>query len=444
MPLPLATRADTLAFLADVVGPVIAKGPIVRRPRMVGLAGKLDLDRRGITRMQRLSERYGRGPLMMRHPDRPTALILSSDHVTRVLDETPEPFATASSEKVAALAHFEPAGVLISRGPERAERRRYNEAVLESERAMHRLANRFVEVVDQEIEPLLRSLDGRPLEWKAFALAFRRIVRRVVLGDKARNDRELTDQLDRLRRSANWGWFGLGRRGLRARFLQRLAGHVARAEPGSLAAVMAATPARAMTAPVRQVPQWLFALDAVGLSVFRALALVVTHREVGERARAEVAAARGTCASPLPYLRAVLLESVRLWPTTPLVLRETTADTPWDGGMMPAGSRVVIFAPFFHRDGRHLPFADRLTPELWTRETRARDWPLIPFSRGSGECPGRQVALLLGSTLLAELLRRSMPALVSPPPLDPARPLPAGLDPFPLRFRLPGSEVTTT
>jgi cytochrome P450 len=431
MPLPRATLGDTLAFLAEVAGPVIAKGPIVRRPGMVALAGKLALDRRGLTRMQRLSERYGRGPLMMRLPDRPTAVTLSAEHVARVLDQTPEPFATASSEKVAALAHFEPAGVLISHGPKRAERRRYNEAVLEPDRAMHRLSARFVEVVDQELEPLLRSLSGRPLGWEEFARAFRRIVRRVILGDGARDDRELTSQLDRLRGVANWGWFGPGRRRLRTRFFERLEGHVRRAEPGSLAAVMASTPAGANAAPVQQVPQWLFAFDAVGLTMFRALALLATRPEACARARSDLA-------PPFPYLRAVLLESLRLWPTTPMVFRETTEETRWEGGTMPAGTRVVIFAPFFHRDGRHLTFADRLTPELWNGEADARNWPLIPFSRGPAECPGRQLALLLGSALLAVVLRRGSLALASPPVLDPARPLPAGLDPFALRFRVAG------
>ena len=77
-------------------------------------------------------------------------------------------------------------------------------------------------------------------------------------------------------------------------------------------------------------------------------------------------------------------------------------------------------------------------PKLWTgeAEARARDWPLIPFSHGPAECPGRQVALLLGSTMVAAMLRRGDVALRPPLPLDPARPLPASLDPFSLRFSL--------
>jgi hypothetical protein len=39
-----------------------------------------------------------------------------------VLDETPEPFAAATREKRGALEHFQPEGVLISRGAERMDR----------------------------------------------------------------------------------------------------------------------------------------------------------------------------------------------------------------------------------------------------------------------------------------------------------------------------------
>ncbi|HYC34020.1 MAG TPA: cytochrome P450 [Gemmatimonadales bacterium] len=427
MPLPVASRAESLAFLAEVAGPSVAKGAILRRPRIVGLVGRLGLDRRAVLRMQRLRDRYGPGPLMVRTPDRPTAVILAAEHVRRVLDGSPAPFATDSSEKRAALAHFEPAGVLISRPPARADRRRYNEAVLRPGHAAHPLADRFREIVGEELGVLLAGPGPRPLDWERFAPCFRRIVRRVTLGDGARDDTELTSQLDRLRGAANWAWLGPGRRRLRARFLARLGAHVARAEPGSLAAVMATVPAARSTEPVQQVPQWLFAFDAVALTVLRSLALLATHSEASARARAEPS-----------LLRAVLLESLRLWPTTPLVLRETAAETVWDSGAMPAGSRVVIFAPFFHRDGRRLPYADRLALELWTAEAEG-DWPLIPFSRGPAACPGRPLALLLGTELLARLFGSGAVVLRSRSGLDPARPLPAGLDPFALRFELRGA-----
>lgn len=104
--LPTATLGETLGVIADVILPTLAKGVIIRRPPAVALAERLDLDRRAIRRLQRLRDTYGTGPLLLRIPVRKQAVILSPEHVRRVLDRTPEPFAAASSEKRAALGHF--------------------------------------------------------------------------------------------------------------------------------------------------------------------------------------------------------------------------------------------------------------------------------------------------------------------------------------------------
>lgn len=434
--LPTATLTDTLGIMARVVGPTIAKGPIIRRPKVVGLADRLDLDRKAVRCMQRLRVRYGPGPLMLPVPGQPRAVILAPEHVRRVLDNSPDPFSTDSSEKHAALSHFEPGNVLISRGAERAERRRYNEAVLETGQPMHHLARRFVQVVDEEGGLLLQSIRGSGiLGWRDFLPAWFRIVRRVVLGDAARDDQTLTDQIAQLRSAANWAMLRPKRRRLRTEFFRRLEHHLARAEPGSLAEVMAATHGTPSTAAAQQVPQWLFAFDPAGMTTFRALALLATHIVQRDRALVEIEGTDGS-RHPLPLLRAIMLEAVRLWPTTPLVLRQTSRDTEWDAGIMPANTGVVIYAPFFHRDDDRLPFADRLAPELWLQDG-AEEWPLIPFSRGPAVCPGRELVLLLGSAMLAHLLR-SGPVCLASRQLDPARPLPATLNNYALRFDLGG------
>lgn len=138
--LPVASVQDTLSVLSDIVIPTVAKGPIIRRPKIVALTEALDLDTRAVRRMQRLRDTYGPGPLMLRVPGQPRALILDPEHVHRVLAGSPEPFTTASFEKRAALSHFEPKGALITRGPARPDRRRFNEEVLDHESPMHRLS----------------------------------------------------------------------------------------------------------------------------------------------------------------------------------------------------------------------------------------------------------------------------------------------------------------
>jgi cytochrome P450 len=102
---------------------------------------------------------------------------------------------------------------------------------------------------------------------------------------------------------------------------------------------------------------------------------------------------------------------------------------------MPAHTGVLVYAPFFHRDGERLSYADRFAPELWLREGGHGGWPLIPFSEGPAGCPGRNLVLMLASSMLAALLDGRSADLAPARRLDPAR-LPGTLDPYTLRFRL--------
>jgi cytochrome P450 len=443
MPLPRASAGETAGVVADVLLPLLARGAIVRRPRVVSLLDRADADRRAVRRLQRLRRRYARGPVVLRLPGRTVAMVLSPEHVHRVLDGSPEPFATATLEKRAALSRFEPHGVLVSHGAERAQRRRFNEEVLDTERSLHRLAGDLVATMREEGAAIAAAAQNPAgLGWDEFAPAWWRLVRRVVLGEGARDDVELTDLLTRLRADANWSYLKPPRTELRERFLDRLGGHLARAEPGSLASLVASTPASPRTEPRDQVPQWLFAFDAAGMGTFRALALLAAHPAPARRVREELSGRDPAVPHDLPYLRACVLESLRLWPTTPAVLRDTTEQTHWEDGALPAGTGVVVFAPFFHRDAERLLPADAFAPGLWLDGgppdgTPPNDLPFIPFSDGPAACPGRNLVLLVTTTLLATLLEgREGVRQLAPAPLDRTRALPATLSPFRLRFAL--------
>ena len=143
---------DTFSILAEVLLPTISKGVIIRRPRVLAMAEFLDLDNRAVKCMQRVRNRYGTEPLMLAIPGRRIALVFEPDDVHRILEQSPDPFATATKEKRATLAHFEPQSVLISGAEERPERRRYNEEALDARSPVHAIAPELLAVVQTEAE----------------------------------------------------------------------------------------------------------------------------------------------------------------------------------------------------------------------------------------------------------------------------------------------------
>jgi cytochrome P450 len=116
----------------------------------------------------------------------------------------------------------------------------------------------------------------------------------------------------------------------------------------------------------------------------------------------------------------------------------------WENGVLPSGTAIVIFAPFLHRDPERLHWADSFSPEIWLDGRGSGSRPFIPFSDGPAACPGRNLVLLLTSSLLAALLERHEIRQAAPGPLDRGRPLPATLSPFGLRFEVfaPGDRRT--
>ncbi|MEE2030663.1 cytochrome P450 [Rhodococcus chondri] len=433
-----ASAADTARLFGTVVAPFVAVGPIARRRRMMGLAEKLQSDAAVVGAVPRLRDRYGEGPLPMSVPGRALAIVLSSRDVDRILRTETHAFTAANKEKVAALSPFQPRGVLISRGDIRAQRRALNESALEPEHALHHLAGELTPIIEVEAQTLVRHAACRgEVAAPDFVRAWWRLVRRITFGDAARDDTTLTDELWTLRSNGNWSFAHPVRHRLRDRFGERLHRSVADAPSTSLAGVIRDLPAPASVDAVGQIPHWLFAFDAAGMVAARTLAVLSTHPEQRARVAAEQAAAAPGAPRTLDYLRGCVLEATRLWPTTPVILRDSVTETTWEDSKgsytIPAGTAFVILSSAFHR-ADDLPFADTFEPEIWL-DGRAEQYPqLVPFSAGPTACPGRNIVLFAVSTFLSRLLDDAEFTLVSDVKPDPGAPLPVTFDNFGLRF----------
>lgn len=438
------TGVSALAVLAELAGASVAAGAIMRRRAVVGLLERIQADRRSVDRMRRLRQKYGTGPVELVLPGRRLIVLLDPADVGRVLDATPTPFHPASWEKRRALEKFQPHAVLVTRGPLREPRRTVNERALDTPAEVHHLAEPFAAAISEETEALAAAaLRAGALDSAQFTKAWWRLVRRVVLGDAARDDDGVTDGLSRLRRAANWSFAAPVRPRRRARFLAQLTGYAANADPNSLIGALAGIGGATDLDPVGQVPHWLFAFDAAGMATVRAAALLAARPETQnhwETRDPDVPQTR-------PYLRASVLESVRLWPTTPALLRETVEGTTWRDGAerftLGSGASLFICVPAFHRDSDTLPFADEFAPEIWL-DGRAQRFPqLVPFSAGPAECPGRNLVLFVTSSMLAKLLDLLELKLLSHPQLSPGEPLPLTLNQFGLKFAVASRAVAT-
>jgi cytochrome P450 len=205
--------------------------------------------------------------------------------------------------------------------------------------------------------------------------------------------------LDGLRADANWAEFHRRDTRSRRRFQQLLDQYVAKAEPGSLVGDL---PHVEDLDPAGQVPHWLFAFDAAGIALWRLLAVLATRPEETARIADEDAHH-----SPLlAYAGAAVQESVRLWPTTLVVLREGRQATDWRGRTAPAGTEFAVVSSVFHRDDEALDFANDFVPDIWLDGRSDTQWPLIPFSAGPAVCPGRNLVLLTTSAVTSQIVAR--------------------------------------
>ncbi|MFE7929746.1 cytochrome P450 [Streptomyces sp. NPDC057456] len=148
-----------------------------------------------------------------------------------------------------------------------------------------------------------------------------------------------------------------------------------------------------------------------------ALHYLSLNPRIAARARAEVDRVWGDAAVPgyeqvakLRYVRRVLDEALRLWPTAPAFAREARADTVL-GGEHPVrrGGWALVLTAMLHRDPEAWgPDADRFDPDRFdAAAVRARaPHTFKPFGTGARACIGRQFALHEATLVLGLLLRR--------------------------------------
>ncbi|MGE3539645.1 MAG: bifunctional cytochrome P450/NADPH--P450 reductase [Candidatus Tectimicrobiota bacterium] len=150
-----------------------------------------------------------------------------------------------------------------------------------------------------------------------------------------------------------------------------------------------------------------------------ALYALLSHPEVLARAYEEVDRVLGPDRQALPtyaqvnqlaYLRQILQETLRLWPTAPVYAVAPHEDTVIGGRyLVPRHTQINILLPMLHRDPQVWGAqADVFNPDHFTAEAEAAR-PINaykPFGNGQRSCIGRQFALQEATLVLGMILHR--------------------------------------
>ena len=154
--------------------------------------------------------------------------------------------------------------------------------------------------------------------------------------------------------------------------------------------------------------------ETVASSLTWTLDLLARNPGVQARLHAELAAVLGPPGASrepgwddlahLGYARAVVDESLRLFPPAWAITRRALADDVVAGVPVPAGTLVIISTWALHRDPAVWEEPEEFRPERFLDGTR-RDLAYAPFGAGPRLCIGRDLALVEEVLVLASLLR---------------------------------------
>ncbi|CAI8585909.1 unnamed protein product [Vicia faba] len=110
----------------------------------------------------------------------------------------------------------------------------------------------------------------------------------------------------------------------------------------------------------------------------------------------------------LPYLKVVIKETMRLYPSLPILLpRETMKECEIEGYKIPDKTLVFVNAWAIHRDPEAWKNPEEFYPERFVGsdiDFKGQDFELIPFGSGRRVCPGLNMGVVTVELLLANLL----------------------------------------
>lgn len=161
--------------------------------------------------------------------------------------------------------------------------------------------------------------------------------------------------------------------------------------------------------------------DTSAVTTEWAISELINHPHVMAKARQEIDMVIGkkriveeSDIAKLPYIQAIVKETLRLHPTGPLIVRECKEDCVVAGYEIPAKTRLFVNVWAIGRDPNHWENPLEFWPERFVDEegsgksqldVRGQHFHLLPFGSGRRSCPGATLALLVVQTTLASMVQ---------------------------------------
>ncbi|XP_038905529.1 3,9-dihydroxypterocarpan 6A-monooxygenase [Benincasa hispida] len=164
--------------------------------------------------------------------------------------------------------------------------------------------------------------------------------------------------------------------------------------------------------------------DTTATAILWAMGELLNRRESLQELRKEITSVIGnkkmveeSDLPNLPYLRAVVNETLRLHPSAPIIIRECLDDCNINGLLIKAKTRVLVNAYAVMKDPESWSDPDKFLPERFLKgsldnigthrmEMKGQNFRYIPFGSGKRGCPGASLALLVFPCAIATMVQR--------------------------------------
>ncbi|XP_064556307.1 probable cytochrome P450 4s3 [Drosophila montana] len=146
--------------------------------------------------------------------------------------------------------------------------------------------------------------------------------------------------------------------------------------------------------------------DTTSSAIAFAISLLSKHADVQQRVYEEALELEGREKESMPYLEAVIKETLRLYPSVPFFSRNVHEDLQVGQVTVPKGASISCLVYMLHRDPDSFPQPERFDPDrFYLNEQQLHPFAFAAFSAGPRNCIGQKFAMLELKCSLAMLLR---------------------------------------